>query len=131
MVWIQPVILVRSAQSSENLVWPPHLYVALPLLIHAPSFVRLSVYPRYLTDKEEESIVNLCFTLASMGFGVSQDDVVQLINEYINLDKPQETRVSISSKIFRTMMARHPGVIKLVSTTGLGYLVSHPREMAG
>ena len=70
---------------------------------------------RYLTDKEEESIVNLCFTLASMGFGVSQDDVVQLINEYINLDEPDETRVSISSKIFRTMRARHPGLMKLVS----------------
>ena len=69
---------------------------------------------RYMTDKEEEAIVNLCCTLACMGYGVSKDDIIQLINEYINLDEPDETRISVSEKIYRTMRSRHPKLLKLV-----------------
>ena len=50
----------------------------------------------YLTRNEELSIVQVVIFLAGMGHGVTKDDVIKLIDEYVNLDEDVHQRVALA-----------------------------------
>jgi hypothetical protein len=73
----------------------------------------------YLTRNEELCIVQVVVLLAGMGHGVSKDDVIELIDEYVNLDEDVRQRVATTENVFRKMRQRHPTIMKIVSAGSL------------
>jgi hypothetical protein len=74
---------------------------------------------RYLSRQEESAIVNILVTLAAMGYGVTKDDCLEVINQYINLDEDQRKIIGVTEKVFRTMKKRHPKLLKIVAACSL------------
>jgi hypothetical protein len=69
----------------------------------------------YLTRNEELCIVQVVVLLAGMGHGVCKEEVIELIDVYINLDEDERQRVATTDNVFRKMRQRHPSIIKVVS----------------
>ena len=74
---------------------------------------------RYLTDHEELSIVHMCSLLAAIGKGVSRDELLVMVNEYISLDMDGRDRVDASEKVIRNLFLRYPDQLKVVSASSL------------
>jgi hypothetical protein len=64
-------------------------------------------------------VVNVIVTLAAMGYGVTKEDCLEVIDNYINLDEDERKRIGVSDKVFRSMKKRHPKLLKVVSACSL------------
>ena len=73
---------------------------------------------RFLTEKEEESIVSLVTLMSSMGIGLTKADVINVINTYINLEEDEREAVGVSDHIFEQMKKAHTNVLKVVLRSG-------------
>jgi hypothetical protein len=74
---------------------------------------------RYLTDDEELAIVQLCRVLASMGNGVSKQEVLKMIDEYINIEEDERKREECSKKVLRGLFERYTDLVKIVNACSL------------
>jgi hypothetical protein len=74
---------------------------------------------RYLTDNEELAIVQLCRVLANMGQGVSKQEVLLMIDEYLHIEEDDRRRVDCSAKILRGLFERHTDLVKIVAACSI------------
>ncbi len=74
---------------------------------------------RYLTDNEELAIVQLCRVLASMGNGVSKQEVLKMIDEYIHIKEDERKREECSKKVLRGLFERYTDLVKIVDACSL------------
>ncbi len=80
---------------------------------------KASASNRYLTDNEELAIVQVCRVLASMGQGVSKQEVLMMIDEYIHIEEDDRRRVDCSEKILRVLFGRYTDLVKIVAACSI------------
>ncbi len=74
---------------------------------------------RYLTDNEELAIVHLCRLLGSMGYGITRDELHEIINDVTNCNCDERERVDVSDKVIRGLFSRHDELLKVVQAASL------------
>jgi len=73
---------------------------------------------RYLTDNEELTIIQLCSLLGSMGYGITRDELQEIVSKLTNFDVEQE-KVEVTDKVVRGLFRRHGDLLKIVQASSL------------
>ena len=74
---------------------------------------------RYLSHREEKSLVHLALCLGKSGNGIDRGELLSVVNEMINLDLDERERVDATEKTVRCILERHPDLMKLVNSGAL------------
>ena len=73
----------------------------------------------YMSEHEEQCIINTICLLGKMGHGLDSGDVLTVINEYLLFSEDPRQRVECTQEVLPGLRKRHPEVMKLVSAGSL------------
>jgi len=74
---------------------------------------------RYLTDNEELAIIQLCRLLGGMGYGITRDELQEIISNLTNFDVDEREKVEVTDKVVRGLFKRHSDLLKIVQASSL------------
>jgi 3-keto-L-gulonate-6-phosphate decarboxylase len=90
------------------------VYLANLLKKKSKRTVKASWTNRYLTHDEELAFVQLMRILGNMGHGVTHEEALGIIDEYVHQDIDERERIECSEKVLRSILNRNKD-IKLAS----------------
>ena len=74
---------------------------------------------RYLTDNEELEVIQLCRLLGNMGYGITRDELQDIVSNITNWQADEREVVEVSDKIVRGLFSRHGELLKIVQASSL------------
>ncbi len=74
---------------------------------------------KYLTDNEELAIIQLCRLLGSMGYGITRDELQDIVSSITNFDLDERDIVAVSDKVVRGLFSQHGDLLKIVQASSL------------
>jgi len=74
---------------------------------------------KYLTDNEELAIIQLCRLLGGMGYGITRDELQDIVSSITNFDLDERDAISVSDKVVRGLFSRHGDLLKIVQASSL------------
>ncbi len=74
---------------------------------------------RYLSDNEEHAIIQLCRLLGGMGYGITRDELQDIISSVTNWNTDEREFVEVSDKVVRGLFSRHGEHLKIVQASSL------------
>jgi len=69
---------------------------------------------QYLTDHEELEVIQLCHLLGSMGYGITCDELQDIVSNITNWQANECEVVEVSDKIVRGLFSHHGKLLKIV-----------------
>ncbi len=72
-----------------------------------------------MTDNEELAIVQLCHLLGSMGYGITCDELQEIVSNLTNFDVDKQEKVEVTDKVVRGLFHQHGDVLKIVQASSL------------
>jgi len=74
---------------------------------------------RYLPDNEELSIIQLCCLLGAMGYGITCDELQEIVSNLTNFDVNERESQEVSDKVVRGLFCWHGELLKIVQGSSL------------
>jgi len=74
---------------------------------------------KYLTDNEELAIIQLCRLLGGMGYGITRDELQDIVSSITNFDLDERDAISVSDKVVRGLFSQHGDLLKIVQASSL------------
>jgi len=70
-------------------------------------------------DNKELTIIQLCHLLGSMGYGITCDELQEIVSNIINFDIDEQEKVEVTDKVVRGLFCHHGDLLKIVQASSL------------
>ncbi len=78
-----------------------------------------TISTKYLTDNEELAIIQLCRLLGGMGYGITRDELQDIVSSITNFDLDERDVVDVSDKVVHGLFSQHGDLLKIVQASSL------------
>jgi len=96
-----------------------NLYFETKLKNRSNRTFNASASTRYLSDNEELAIIQLCHLLGSMGYGITRDELQDIVSGITNWQNDEREFVYVSDKIVHGLFSCHGELLKIVQASSL------------
>ncbi len=70
-------------------------------------------------DNEELAIIQLCHLLGGMGYGITHDELQEIISNLTNFDVDEQEKVEVTDKVVRGLFKHRGDLLKIVQASSL------------
>jgi len=78
-----------------------------------------TISTKYLTDNEELAIIQLCRLLGGMGYGITRDELQDIVSSITNFNLDECDIISVSDKVVCGLFSQHGELLKIVQASSL------------
>ncbi len=72
-----------------------------------------------MTDNEELTIIQLYRLLGSMGYGITHDELQEIVSNVTNFDVDEREKIEVTDKVVRGLFRHHGDLLKIVQASSL------------